>query len=736
MSEKNYFGELKSLLKEERKLVISGLAILAILLIILGAWLFQKNSRKEYDGMAEIFTEQLMQEKIPYVPEDRIEEISGTVTEVLNELSAVETDKKVLVQKVKDALVEMNLGLSDPEAEELAAWMVDLYLDHYTEVYGENGKMNHSLQAGHKLMSQMEQDLQSMQEYLNQLDQSVQQNQQELNGLSGTQQDNYQAAYEYLNSMESLVAELQNEFRNYEKQYAGGQNSVTAEFSGIKSELEKMLTQLTDSRGALTESIKNADSSNSSRYEAVKGKVESLQNNLNNNLAEMKNQLNGKINDLQKTGNENDTALAEELSGVQKKITEHLRNSQTELETVLKELEESEAGRILQLTDHVDSRVTELNTHLEQIHSNIAQSQDEIQGMLDQMKIQDTADMKEMMEQFQLISSDVTEINTAINSAHTELKTLILTLQESEDENHAELLTRLSDMDSSFGQQNDENYQTLVSSMQTQSAEFRSALDTLNIALEANVASLQQGVADSKTEMLQKLSAVETNLNTGVAGILGGMSGNQEEVLNRIADIQTGMSSSMAGIQNELQSVFQSVSNGKALLASALLTKNVTINEDAAFQEIYDAILAVPQEIVLGEAQIPGEIEYEYHYHTGDSVNGGGCYTVEDVHQHVGSCYVTCNYTNGGCVAEGNYQVDGWMHCPYSYKHSYCTGGAWKKGEYVHLDDGKSHKGEYSGTHLVVVCGKEEGTHYGWKPGCGLGDGQITGATIRYSPAP
>ena len=49
--------------------------------------------------------------------------------------------------------------------------------------------------------------------------------------------------------------------------------------------------------------------------------------------------------------------------------------------------------------------------------------------------------------------------------------------------------------------------------------------------------------------------------------------------------------------------------------ASALLTKGVSADDDATFAELKDAVLRIPQKLVIGVQEVPGTITYHYHYH-------------------------------------------------------------------------------------------------------------------------
>lgn len=211
--------------------------------------------------------------------------------------------------------------------------------------------------------------------------------------------------------------------------------------------------------------------------------------------------------------------------------------------------------------------------------------------------------------------------------------------------------------------------------------------------------------------------------------------------------MENSTSANFSQLRQEVQAVFQRASDGKQLMASTLLAKNVSIPQDATFQEFYDAILRVEQQLVIGVEEVPGTISYEYHYHTGDSVNGGGCYSKKLYHQHSPECYTkaACTVTihaNGGfwscgdtwCGCHGNVHI---IHQNVIRKHSSC-GAADNYGEITFTEyhgpgmDGLSGYNNSMHTYDRLSCGKTNATFVGWDAGCGFVDGQIIGAHIMY----
>lgn len=109
------------------------------------------------------------------------------------------------------------------------------------------------------------------------------------------------------------------------------------------------------------------------------------------------------------------------------------------------------------------------------------------------------------------------------------------------------------------------------------------------------------------------------------------------------------------------------------------------------------------------------QISYTYHTHTGDSVNGGGCYTTPNTVQSIIS-YETVTEPCNNQTIETKTGDDGsvWDEC------SKC-GGRFTKGSI-----GTCY---YNITYQKPVMGEVQ---QGWKAACGKTDGQIESATITY----
>ena len=552
--------------------------------------------------------------------------------------------------------------------------------------------------------------------------------------------------------------------------YTDGNNA--GRYEALKGELDSLSSDLRNKTDGLNERLssmlaelkadeKNAQKELSGRLEESKkelsGQLEESKKELSGQLEESKKELSGQLEESKKelSGQleQSRTELIALLEQSQEALSTLLEQSQSGLTALLNEMETANqqrfekaeaqnSSRNEQTNRNINEKVSLLSGKLDQVQADIAAAQSGVGQLLADMDASDSLRMEEIMKNFSGISESLTQINAQMDTAHGELKGLIETVRTEAGEDQEELLGALGRIDASFTEQASQNYDALVQSLASHTETMKTQLEEMNNSLTQNTAQISEKLSDSNTQILEKLTEMGNNSeilekltemgnNSEILEKLAEM-GNNTEILQKLTEMESNTNAMLNGLSGDVQSVFQRVSNGKKLLASALLTKNVVIDEDAAFQEIYDAIMSISQETVIGVDRIPGTITYDYHHHTGSPESGGGCYTLKSYHKHTANCYETCTYRETGCL-DAVEQNDGQIRCTYLVKHSICTNGEDQERSRWHVNDGEHHvTEELRGTHLVVVCGKEEGAFEGYAPSCGLQEGQITGAHITY----
>ena len=254
------------------------------------------------------------------------------------------------------------------------------------------------------------------------------------------------------------------------------------------------------------------------------------------------------------------------------------------------------------------------------------------------------------------------------------------------------------------------------------------AIGELGIDLKGN----QQIILDSISAHDAKVQEGHSGIKESITQHNASMNAGLEGVGNAVGAYQTSMQEFLTQLKTELnhqlKSVFTFVSNGKQGLASALLTKGMEVSQDATFSQFREAILQIPQKLVIGVQEVPGEISYDYHYHTdaeGTHVGEvahqdveGGCYTKAVYHTHQNACYNWTHEHNSHCKSHPIW-VD-W------------AGGDPYWGVAYDCGDQPANK---RGSLKCKLPTSEDGKPIYYELGCGLSDGQITGAHIVYPEA-
>lgn len=246
----------------------------------------------------------------------------------------------------------------------------------------------------------------------------------------------------------------------------------------------------------------------------------------------------------------------------------------------------------------------------------------------------------------------------------------------------------------------------------------------------------ESGYTGTEAELSQLLSTLKNSID-----------GINTEMTNVKGDVST-LNSKIVDMNAKVSECFQSVSDGKALVASTITDKGVTTAPDATFEVINKNIAELYIKAFQdGVDSISGKtpnVEYEYHYHTGSASAGGGCYTSPQYHVHNSGCAqhgtltatgtydyvrISCNFcghkfgdSGNNIPDENDAGVEQWMIDMYNQVRS------------------AYHNSDKSGPASVtrpcscsrVVCGKENNTQEGWSTSCGYSDGQIISAKIVF----
>ena len=419
--------------------------------------------------------------------------------------------------------------------------------------------------------------------------------------------------------------------------------------------------------------------------------------------------------------------LSEYLNGLDKSITES-KDSMTSF------YEKDGEKNTEKMTNTVTEKVGSLGKDLSSLHETITRTGTDIDSLREMIEKGSEESDKSITEKFTNIYNNLEEIENTYNQTHENTKSLIEEVENalksgdeklSKDllERYTELLAKLNESNESLSKQNSDNLK-----------EFKEEIGSLN---------------DQLTKRLNELSV---GINTNIDNQFTTMNVSFE---NDMTGLKTFLAGEMASVNYKVDQVFQRVSNGKKLLASALLTKNVQIREDATFKEIAKAIESIPVKIVLDKDDVPGKVIYDYHYHI-DGMgnvcdeeyvpieNKGGCYTEEYLHSHTDECYITTvyySYRTDRDVDNLHYARDNWdgkaiyrfrcNHCHYEFEGT--NGYHTESTTNYSVAQARQKHGVTTHEQKTLICTKPVGTLMGYKTSCNLLHGQVVAAKVVFS---
>ena len=436
-------------------------------------------------------------------------------------------------------------------------------------------------------------------------------------------------------------------------------------------------------------------------------------------------------------------------------------------------------------TDAVKEKVLGLGSDLRNIHTSVNSTETRIESLKELIESGNGETREKAAKEFDAIGKDIENIKIEYENVKKQNKDLMEKLDgaiRTEVKNgnekistdsikrYEELLSKLTEFDKELEKRNVESV-----------ADLKSEFESLSEALGKRV---DEKIDDYNSESKARGEALDQKIenynsdNKAMGDALGEKIENynseskargdkiDERITNVNSDINNNINANIngikgyidektAGISNKLDQVFQRVSNGKRLLASALLTKGVKIKEDATFMEFARAIEKIPTQVVVDSGDTAASIEYDYHYHKdgrgqncGDNLVAtdryGGCFTTPVYHRHSDACYRTVNTyiisttkdtRNRGHVKDYH---DGTP--VYSYECKYC-GARFNDTHARHeetvysLEEARDRNGRVERviTDTVLVCNKNESTVEGYSPSCGFAHGQVVSAHIKFN---
>lgn len=521
------------------------------------------------------------------------------------------------------------------------------------------------------------------------------------------------------------------------------QNSVS---SALKGEMESAATSLEQLNQNIADNQKKLDEVNAQLAQREESllQVETIQHRLEENASGMT----GKVTDLEKTTHTKVNEIRTDMESIHTDVTKTL-------EEISRIMQEMDAQKKQDNTDHKESitEINRINESVQSVNQTVSKLEDRLNTSYE--------NLKNLVQEVRTTEEKNRELWTQEQTQLTEQQKQLL---KEVEESRQETIRSLALVESNLKNMLESDMVQITAAFGSLTAELQTRVQELSVLLENRMNRVDQnlsGLDKNVTGLGNNISGLSENVN-GLNENVDGVGKNVESLFTRIGELDNGMQTNLTtlqqtfakqfgdlnvsagqnteelksyleelnnGLKQDMNQVFTSVSNGKKKLASALLTKGVSTNEDATFAQLAEAILNIDQKLVIGVEEIPGTIRYQYHYHVDASGNqphteksdtAGGCYT--GTHGHVHS-------VEDGCYKEESYHVH----------RDDCSGYPvwvdWAPGVEPYWGFIYTCGEPANATRRVLICSKQAGSTDYYVPSCGLADGQIIGAEILYDQA-
>lgn len=388
-------------------------------------------------------------------------------------------------------------------------------------------------------------------------------------------------------------------------------NLIAGDTSNVQNTLLTTITNLfnstTQDQSALFNAINETISELSKAAQGNSNAISNLDNKLSADIVRTYNSLS---TDLKTTNMELTNTIYNnymELYGMTQESNEVLSNNITNVEDTLRKMNDDTNKKLDASVSDLSNSFTALNdATLEQMKNSDKASYDALTDALTALEEAKNADVSSLRSENSNYYSD---LSTKLNSAKD-------ALEKQSDSNYSDLIAKLtSTSDELTAAQNSSANQLLskLESVQKDLADADSAnkTDTYNKLQELNNAlasadeeilatlrtensdaidSLQDSVTlamnSQYAELLQadldNLNKV-TKMNTSLTGRIASAESDITDLNNALSTFQSQYATDKAAQESQMQQVFQSVSNGKSQIASAITDRGISTAEDASW---------------------------------------------------------------------------------------------------------------------------------------------------------
>ena len=265
--------------------------------------------------------------------------------------------------------------------------------------------------------------------------------------------------------------------------------------------------------------------------------------------------------------------MIDELNSIKDYLTS-VEESISANESLLSEYSETSENGYSELSVTYKDSTQKIGNDFSQMNSQIKTTKENIETLIKELEGKGSTNQNELKTQYNTIKESITTIDKEFSDSHEKINDLIKELSSKEDSNSKELASKLKTMESSLSKIETENMSQIKDTLTDMEDKYTKLISDLEALVNADFDELDQTI-NNKFDSLS-LSFTQGNDST-------------KEELDKINE--------------NIQLVFQFVSDGKELIASAITDKGVAQNKDAIFSVLANGISLIGTDVANVESE-------------------------------------------------------------------------------------------------------------------------------------
>ena len=265
--------------------------------------------------------------------------------------------------------------------------------------------------------------------------------------------------------------------------------------------------------------------------------------------------------------------MIDELNSIKDYLTS-VEESISANESLLSEYSETSENGYSELSVTYKDSTQKIGNDFSQMNSQIKTTKENIETLIKELEGKGSTNQNELKTQYNTIKESITTIDKEFSDSHEKINDLIKELSSKEDSNSKDLASKLKTMESSLSKIETENMSQIKDTLTDMEDKYTKLISDLEALVNADFDELDQTI-NNKFDSLS-LSFTQGNDST-------------KEELDKINE--------------NIQLVFQFVSDGKELIASAITDKGIAQNKDAIFSVLANGISIIGTDVANVESE-------------------------------------------------------------------------------------------------------------------------------------